>query len=55
MFFMECRCSNQELAMEHCFCDSLLWIDKDDAKGRTVHLTLEEEDKYETIIEAKTL
>jgi hypothetical protein len=41
--------------MEHCFCDSLLWIDEDDAEGRTVRLRLEEEDKYRTMIEAKTL
>jgi len=38
VFFMEC--SNRELAMEHCFCDSLLWIDENDAEGRTVLETL---------------
>ncbi len=55
MFFMECRRSDRELAMERCFCDSLLWIDEDDAKGWTVRLRLEEEDKYRTMIEANTL
>ncbi len=33
MFFMECRHSDQELAMERCFHDSLLWSDKGGSSG----------------------
>jgi hypothetical protein len=30
---MECQHLDQELAMEHYFCDSLLWSDDNDFEG----------------------
>jgi hypothetical protein len=30
--FMDCQHSDQELAMERCFHNSLLWSDKDDVE-----------------------
>jgi hypothetical protein len=51
--FMECQHSDQELAMERCFHDSLLWSDKDDVEWWTVCLRLEVEDKSWTMMKLR--